>query len=1303
VFQHGLLFLCICLADSLVSPSIQFDLKGPRVQQNRSFTIDPNTHTFLKDGAQFQYIAGSFHYFRIPTLYWRDRLEKAKAAGLDAIQLYIPWNFHEPEEGEYNFADDRDLEYFLDIIRQLDMLAIVRAGPYICAEWAFGGLPPWLLRKNPNMKIRSSDPAYYQEVVKWFNVLLPKLRKHLYTRGGPIVMVQMENEYGSYGLCDRTYMTDLYDLARSHLGEDVILFTTDGCALGYLRCGVLDPRYLATIDFGPTTNPPDVSFSSVEKFRPGQPLLLQFQGGIDAVASQINSEFYSGWFDGWGGKHARTGAEFVRNSLMNLMKYSKRVNVNMYMFHGGTNFGLWNGKPVDVPAITSYDYDAPISEAGDVTYKYELLQKAIFEFRNRTPPPLPKNTTKKAYGSIQLHRTSHLLLGFGVRIPSRYPLNMESLHQYEGFTIYYVKIPGAPTDVELTLANYRDLAHIFTADDQLACVRWRGLLDWPRNTIRFDLRDSLAQTHIVLLLENTGYVNYGRGMYNNIKGLLGNVTLNGQILCDWVMIPLKSPLETNEIDFPQGIEKLPEQGSVYSGELLIQDGDQPEDTFIEPGGFSRLFLQPNWCYFIEILLYCLLVWVFLNGSLGAPSNQFDVEQPISAAERSFTIDPSTYTFLKDGVPFQYISGSFHYFRIPTMYWSDRLKKAKAAGLDAIQIYIPWNFHEPEEGEYNFSDDRDVEHFLDLIQQLDMLAIVRVGPYICAEWAFGGLPPWLLRKNPTMKLRSSDYSYYREVVKWFGVLLPKLRRHLYTEGGPIIMVQLENEYGYTKACDRDYMSMLYDLARYHLGQKVILFTTDGNSLQILRCGSPDQRYLATIDFAPIIGVSSSILVQCWESCYQINNNFIAVIFYIATIPPNVSFDSVEKFRPGQPLVNSEFYTGWYDTWGSEHAHRSAELVQESLIDLMNYSPRVNVNIYVFHGGTSFGFWSGKPKDVPATTSYDFDAPLSEAGDMTYKYELLRKAIHKFRSRPLPPLPKNSTKKAYGEISMKLISHLLLQRGPKVESPVAMSMELLRQYDGFVMYCATIPAGKSELNVTLTKFADIAHVFTSDGGLEMFCYEWRLMRLDDLLFRKIQLGSRYDVVSNFLIRHSMQHWHGNLKAPNNKISLYMRELPSHTKLMLLLENTGYVNFGELMWNNIKGLLGTVTANNQILGPWEMMPIKPLVELDQRAILKHKSDDLPVQGAIFTGDLTIPEASDLADTFIEPVGFSRGFAAVNNHLLGHFDQNLGPQLRLYVPKQFLTPGQNRIIVCELQTLLEPTPKVWSFAETKWTVKAE
>ncbi|GAA31081.2 beta-galactosidase [Clonorchis sinensis] len=579
VLQHAFLFLCICVADSLVAPAIQFDIRGARVQENRSFTIDPDTHTFLKDGAQFQYIAGSFHYFRIPTLYWRDRLEKAKAAGLDAIQLYIPWNFHEPEEGEYNFADDRDLEYFIDIIQQLDMLAIVRAGPYICAEWAFGGLPPWLLRKNPYMKIRSSDPAYYQEVVNWFNVLLPKLRKHLYTEGGPIIMVQMENEYGSYGLCDRTYMTNLYDLARSHLGQDVILFTTDGCALSYLRCGVLDPRYLATIDFGPTTMPPDLSFSSVEQFRPGQPL--------------VNSEFYSGWFDGWGGKHARTGAEFLRNSLMNLMNYSKRVNVNMYMFHGGTNFGLWNGKPHNIPAITSYDYDAPISEAGDVTYKYELLQKAIFEFRNQTPPPLPKNTTKKAYGSIQLYRTSHLLLGFGVRTLSRYPLNMESLHQYEGFTIYYVSIPGAPTDVELTLENYRDLAHVFTADDQLASVHWRGCLYWPENSVKFDLRDSQAQTHLVLLLENTGYFNYGCGMYNNIKGLLGNVTLNGQILTDWAMIPLKSPLETNEIDFPQVLENLPEQGSVYDGELLIQEADQPEDTFIEPGGFSRGIITVN--------------------------------------------------------------------------------------------------------------------------------------------------------------------------------------------------------------------------------------------------------------------------------------------------------------------------------------------------------------------------------------------------------------------------------------------------------------------------------------------------------------------------------------------------------------------------------------------------------------------------------------------------------------------------------------------------------------------------------------
>ncbi|KAF7232764.1 hypothetical protein EG68_09202 [Paragonimus skrjabini miyazakii] len=277
-------------------------------------------------------------------------------------------------------------------------------------------------------------------------------------------------------------------------------------------------------------------------------------------------------------------------------------------------------------------------------------------------------------------------------------------------------------------------------------------------------------------------------------------------------------------------------------------------------------------------------------------------------------------------------------------------------------YVAWNVHSPEEGVYRFDGERDLEHFLELIHQVGLLAIVRAGPYICAEWSFGGLPPWLLRKNPTMKLRSSSPDYFLKVVDWFDVLLPMLRKYLYTEGGPVIMVQLENEYGSAGICDHDYMSMLYDLARYHLGPDVILFTTDGASEQLLRCGSKDERYLATIDFGP------------------------------TAFPPNVSFYPVEHFRPNQPLVNSEFYVGWFDHWGDKHTRTSDSEIISTLTKLMAYSSRVNVNMYMFHGGTTFGFWNGITGGEPVTTSYDFDAPISEAGDITEKYKTLRRFIH-----------------------------------------------------------------------------------------------------------------------------------------------------------------------------------------------------------------------------------------------------------------------------------------------------------------------
>ena len=225
--------------------------------QPRSFTIDYAHDTFLLDGRPFRYISGSMHYFRVPRAYWRDRLRKMFAAGLNAVETYIAWNYHEVQRGVYWFDGDRDVVHFVRIAQEEGLYVILRVGPYICAEWDMGGLPGYLIelhRPLPNQTapfLRSSHPLFLATINTWFSVLLPRLQPLLYERGGPILLVQMENEYGSFRLCDKSYMAELYKMLRSNLGENVIIFTTDGNTRELVECGSYLPYAYPTIDFGP--------------------------------------------------------------------------------------------------------------------------------------------------------------------------------------------------------------------------------------------------------------------------------------------------------------------------------------------------------------------------------------------------------------------------------------------------------------------------------------------------------------------------------------------------------------------------------------------------------------------------------------------------------------------------------------------------------------------------------------------------------------------------------------------------------------------------------------------------------------------------------------------------------------------------------------------------------------------------------------------------------------------------------------------------------------------------------------------
>ncbi|CAL8088543.1 unnamed protein product [Calicophoron daubneyi] len=547
---------------------------------NPSFYVDYQNHTLIKDGKPFQYISGSFHYFRIPSEYWEDRLHKAKLAGLDAVQMYVAWNFHEEQEGVYNFEGNRDLVHFIELIAKQEMLAIVRAGPYICAEWRYGGLPPWLLSKNPKMKIRTSDPEYMTYVNKWLEVLLPKLRPYLYENGGPIIMVQLENEYGSYGTCDSGYMSSLYNTGREHLGDNVVLFTTDGRSQRMLQCGSSDLRYLTTIDFGPTGESTEQAFAPLEKYRAGLPW--------------INSEFYVGWFDIWGGRHSKTSMEAIGNTLKKLVTYSKRVSVNMYMFHGGTTFGFWNGISGANVVSTSYDFDALLSEAGDVTPKYAYLQKLIYDIKGSKPPPLPNNTTKAEYGTIPLEYISHILLEKGEETVSADPLTMEALNQYEGFMIYKVALPKLEDQyVTLEFERFEDIAHIFTTDGQTGNFHFHISLNYPRKSAILDLSTLDSHDTLVILMENSGYWNFGGHMWNNVKGIAGKVLANGKELKNWKIVPVKNPFGSNSTDEKQNGWYLPVPGSMFAGEFTISKEEDRHDTFLQLNNFTRGVAEVN--------------------------------------------------------------------------------------------------------------------------------------------------------------------------------------------------------------------------------------------------------------------------------------------------------------------------------------------------------------------------------------------------------------------------------------------------------------------------------------------------------------------------------------------------------------------------------------------------------------------------------------------------------------------------------------------------------------------------------------
>ena len=510
-----------------------------------------------------QIISGALHYFRIHPQLWRDRLEKAVAMGLNTIETYIPWNLHEPHQGEFVFTGICDVVSFIRQAQALGLWVIVRPGPYICAEWDNGGLPGWLSGITRG-KVRCSDPVYLEAVEKYFTVLFERLRPLLSSHGGPVFMLQIENEYGSFGN-DKAYLSFLKDLYIK-LDMDVPYFTSDGPTSLLLAGGALE-GITPTVNFGMNHQK---AFQTLKDFRKDAPLCCM--------------EFWDGWFDHWGEKHQLRPAEDGGDAFAS--EYEKiialKAHINLYMFHGGTNFGFTAGANGNyftdyAPIVTSYDYDCPLSEAGDPTEKYTACQRILKKYTGnpRIRPIAPGAKTIPA--PVSLTRGCLLRQEIG-KLSQKHgqavvPPTMEELGENFGFVHYSTRIPAFTGEAHLELQKVHDYAHIWL-DGQYLGSQFRQ--DEKKN---FVIPGNPAGSTLELLVENTGRINYGPYAGKDFKGITGCVCLNFQQLFSWTfdLLPFSQAPEIPMAPF----EALFEEPALYEGEFELEE---VADTFLNRPG-----------------------------------------------------------------------------------------------------------------------------------------------------------------------------------------------------------------------------------------------------------------------------------------------------------------------------------------------------------------------------------------------------------------------------------------------------------------------------------------------------------------------------------------------------------------------------------------------------------------------------------------------------------------------------------------------------------------------------------------------
>ncbi len=549
-------------------------------------TFSLGSDEFLLDGKPFQIIGGEMHYARIPAEYWRHRIRMAKAMGCNTIAAYVFWNYHETEEGIFDFTTgNRDFGLFLRIAQEEGMWVLLRPGPYACAEWDFGALPAYLLR-IPDLKVRCLDPRYMAAAERYIRALARVVKPLQVSEGGPILMVQIENEYGSYGN-DRAYLARLREIWQD-AGIRVPFFTSDGATAPMLEAGTL-PGAAVGLDGAKFEQ-----FELARKMNPGVPV--------------FSSESYPGWLTHWGEPWARRSADRLIGELRPLLE--NRKSFNLYVAHGGTNFGFWAGANSGgkgyQPDVTSYDYDSPINEQGRPTSKFHALRELLKSYRaaNDPLPEIPAAIPAAALAPVAMRAYASLWENLPRPIASVQPRPMETYGQDFGLIAYQTTLIGHHSGT-LLVTDVHDYATVFLDGHYV------GKLDRREGVNAIPLpKTGSAKPVLTILVEAMGRINFSQYMIDR-KGITDRVTLNGMVLMNWRVYPL--PLGEDFVrQLPAG--KIGERpGIFFQGTFELA---QTADTFLDLSAYQKGLVWVNghnlgryWSIGPQKRLYCPAVWL----------------------------------------------------------------------------------------------------------------------------------------------------------------------------------------------------------------------------------------------------------------------------------------------------------------------------------------------------------------------------------------------------------------------------------------------------------------------------------------------------------------------------------------------------------------------------------------------------------------------------------------------------------------------------------------------------------------------